>query len=265
MTQYALPLLYTLFVWWFSTGVILFLNGLPRRTFKWTMLGTTALLVASLIGLAVTRDDTSVAGAYLAFTWGVLVWAWQEVAFLLGYVTGPRRTPCPAASSGWNRAGHALMAVLHHELALVVLGVAVLAVTWGGDNPTGLWTFMILWVMRQSAKLNVFLGVRNLNEGFLPAHLKYLQTYFTRRAMNWLFPVSVITSTVGAVLIWQAAGAVDGSAFNTTALTFAATLLTLAVLEHWFLVLPLPFEALWNWGLKSREMTATDGAAIPAE
>jgi putative photosynthetic complex assembly protein 2 len=229
------------------------------------MLGTTALLGASLIGLAVTRDDTSVAGAYLAFTWGVLVWAWQEVAFLLGYVTGPRRTPCPAASSGWNRAGHALMAVLHHELALVVLGVAVLAVTWGGDNPTGLWTFMILWVMRQSAKLNVFLGVRNLNEGFLPAHLKYLQTYFTRRAMNWLFPVSVITSTVGAVLIWQAAGAVDGSAFNTTALTFAATLLTLAVLEHWFLVLPLPFEALWNWGLKSREMTATDGVAIPAE
>ncbi len=265
MTRYVLPLLYTLFVWWFSTGVILFLNGLPRRTFKWTMLGTTALLVASLIGLAVTRDDTSVAGAYLAFTWGVLVWAWQEVAFLLGYVTGPRRTPCPAASSGWNRAGHALMAVLHHELALVVLGVAVLAVTWGGDNPTGLWTFMILWVMRQSAKLNVFLGVRNLNEGFLPVHLKYLQTYFTRRAMNWLFPVSVITSTVGAVLIWQAAGAVDGSAFNTTALTFAATLMTLAVLEHWFLVLPLPFEALWNWGLKSREMTATKGVAVPAE
>jgi putative photosynthetic complex assembly protein 2 len=265
MTQYALPLLYTLFVWWFSTGVILFLNGMPSWTFKWTMLGTTVVLVAALIGLAATRDDTRIAGAYLAFTCGVLVWAWQEVAFLLGYVTGPRRTPCPVASSGWGRAGHALMAVLHHELALVVLGGAVLAVTWGGDNPTGLWTFMILWVMRQSAKLNVFLGVRNLNEGFLPAHLKYLQTYFTRRAMNGLFPVSVIASTIVAVLIWQAAGAVDSSAFDTTALTFAATLLTLAVLEHWFLVLPLPFEALWSWGLKSREMATTDGVAIPAE
>ncbi len=265
MSQYALPLIYTLFVWWFSTGVILFLNGMPRRTFKWTMLGTTLVLLGALIGLGMTRDDTSVSGAYLAFTCGLLVWAWQEVAFLLGYVTGPRRTPCPTASSGWNRAGHALMAVLHHELALVVLGGLVLAVTWSGDNPTGLWTFMILWVMRQSAKLNVFLGVRNLNEGFLPAHLKYLQTYFTKRAMNWLFPISVIASTVGSVLIWQAAGAVDGSAFNTTALTFAATLLTLAVLEHWFLVLPLPFEALWNWGLKSREMAAADGVAIPAE
>ena len=265
MTPYALPLLYTLFVWWFSTGVILFLNGLPRRTFKWTMLGTTLMLVGALVGLVLTRDDTSTAGAYLAFTCGVLVWAWQEVAFLLGYVTGPRRTDCPTASSGWDRAGHALMAVLHHELALVVLGAAVLAVTWGGDNPTGLWTFMILWVMRQSAKLNVFLGVRNLNEGFLPAHLKYLQTYFTRRAMNGLFPVSVIASTIAAVLVWQAAGAVDSSAFDTTALTFAATLLTLAVLEHWFLVLPLPFEALWSWGLKSSEMAATEGVAIPAE
>lgn len=257
MAQYALPLLFTLFVWWFSTGVILFLNGLPRRTFKWTMLGTSVLLLIALLGLALTRNDTSIGGAYLAFTCGVLVWAWQEVAFLLGYVTGPRRIPCPDASAGWRRAGYAFMAVMHHEVALVLLGCAVLAVTWGGANPTGLWTFMILWVMRQSAKLNVFLGVRNLNEDFLPSHLKYLQTYFTRRPMNRLFPVSVIASTVVAALIWQEAAAIGASSFDTTALTFAATLLTLAVLEHWFLVLPLPFEALWSWGLRSRETAAT--------
>lgn len=252
MSQYALPLIFTLFVWWFSTGAILFLNGLPSRTFKWTMLGTSVVLVAALAGLGLTRDDTTVSGAYLAFTSGVMVWAWQEVAFLLGYVTGPRRTPCPPESSGWERAGYAFMAVMHHELALVGLGLAVLALTWGGENPTGLWTFMILWVMRQSAKLNVFLGVRNLNEGFLPIHLKYLQTYFTRRAMNRLFPVSVIVSTVVAAMIWQAATVTGITAFDATALTFAATLLTLAVLEHWFMVLPLPFEVMWNWGLKSR-------------
>lgn len=252
MSQYALPLIFTLFVWWFSTGAILFLNGLPSRTFKWTMLGTSVVLVAALAGLGLTRDDATVSGAYLAFTSGVMVWAWQEVAFLLGYVTGPRRTPCPPESSGWERAGYAFMAVMHHELALVGLGLAVVALTWGGENPTGLWTFMILWVMRQSAKLNVFLGVRNLNEGFLPSHLKYLQTYFTRRAMNRLFPVSVIVSTVVAAMIWQAATATGITAFDATALTFAATLLTLAVLEHWFMVLPLPFEVMWNWGLKSR-------------
>ena len=258
MSQYVLPILYTLFIWWFSTGVILFLNGLPRWTFKWTMLGTSFVLVMALIGLVVTRDDTRTTGAYLAFTCGVLVWAWQEVAFLLGYVTGPRRTDCPADSTGWRRAGYAFMAVLHHELALVVLGAAVLTATWGGPNQTGMWTFLILWVMRQSAKLNVFLGVRNLNEGFLPTHLKYLQTYFTRRPMNRLFPVSVIASTVVAALIWREAGAVGVDSFDAASLTFAATLLTLAVLEHWFLVLPLPSEALWNWGLRSREMLGND-------
>lgn len=258
MSAYLLPIVYTLFIWWFSTGVILFLNGLPRWTFKWTMLGTSFVLVMALIGLVVTRDDTRITGAYLAFTCGLLVWAWQEVAFLLGYVTGPRRTDCPAESTGWRRAGYAFMAVLHHEVALVVLGAAVLAATWGGPNQTGMWTFLILWVMRQSAKLNVFLGVRNLNEGFLPVHLKYLQTYFTRRPMNRLFPVSVIASTVVAALIWQEARMLGIDSFDATSLTFAATLLTLAVLEHWFLVLPLPAEALWNWGLRSRQMLGND-------
>ena len=45
--------------------------------------------------------------------------------------------------------------------------------------------------------------------------------------------------------------------FEVTSLSLCAGLLSLAVLEHWFLVLPLPFEALWNWGLRSR-------AAVPA-
>jgi putative photosynthetic complex assembly protein 2 len=222
------------------------------------MLGASFVLVMALIGLVVTRNDTRITGAYLAFTCGLLVWAWQEVAFLLGYVTGPRRIECPAASTGWRRAGYALMTVLHHELALLVLGAAVLASTWGGPNQTGMWIFMILWVMRQSAKLNVFLGVRNLNEGFLPVHLKYLQTYFTRRPMNRLFPVSVIASTVVAALIWQEARVLGIDSFDATSLTFAATLLTLAVLEHWFLVLPLPSEALWNWGLRSRQILGND-------
>ena len=258
MSLYLHPIAYTLFVWWFSTGVILYLNGLPRWTHRWTMLGATVLLGLALLGLAATRNDTRVTGAYLAFTCTVLVWAWQEVAFLLGYVTGPRRTPCPPDSLGWRRAGYALQTLLHHELALIVLGLAVVAVTWNGANPTGLGCFVVFWVMRQSAKLNVFLGVRNLSESFLPAHLKYLQTYFKRASMNWLFPVSVAVSTWLAVLIWQGATAQGINAFDATALTFVGTLLSLAILEHWFMVLPLPFEALWRWGLRSRGVDAPD-------
>ena len=43
MSAYALPILYALFVWWFSTGLILYLDRLPRHTFRWSMLGATAL------------------------------------------------------------------------------------------------------------------------------------------------------------------------------------------------------------------------------
>jgi len=252
MTPYLGPILFTLFVWWFSTGVILYLDGLPRRTFKATLGAATLLLALALVGLYATRDDTRITGAYLAFTCGVLVWAWQEIAFLLGVVTGSRRVPLPPGTSGWRRFAYALQAVLHHELALLALFVAVLAATWGGDNQVGLWTYVILWVMRQSAKLNVFLGVRNLNEGFLPPHLAYLQTYFRRAPSNSLFPLSVLASTVVAALLWQAALADGIDAASAAGLVFAATLLSLAVLEHWFLVLPLPSQRLWDWGLRSR-------------
>ena len=258
MLAQAAPVAYVLFAWWFSTGVILYLVGLPRATHKWTMAASTALLVLALAEVARTASDTGHAAAYIGFTAALAVWAWQEVAFLLGYVTGPRRTPCPDGSTGWRRAGYALQTLLHHELALIVLGLAVLAITWGGANPTGLSAFMIFWVMRQSAKLNVFLGVRNLSEDFLPPHLKYLQTYFRHAPMNALFPVSVAASSWLAVLLWQAAAAHGISAFEATALTFSGTLLSLAILEHWFMVLPLPSQALWHWGLRSR---ATDPPA----
>ena len=263
MTMLVLgPVLFTLFVWWFSTGLILYLDGLPRRTFPVTLAVATGLLLLALLGLYATRDDTRITGAYLAFACGVVVWAWQEIAFLLGIVTGSRRLPCPPGAGGWTRFRHALAAVLHHELALVVLFVAVLAATWGGSNPVGLWTYVILWVMRQSAKLNVFLGVRNLNESFLPPHLAYLQTYFRRAPGNALFPLSVIGATIVAALLWHGALADGADAFDVAALTFAATLLSLAVLEHWFLVLPLPSEQLWSWGLRSRRYA--DAPAIPS-
>ena len=103
MSQYALPILFTLFVWWFSTGVILYLGRLPQTSFKWTMLGFTLLLGCALAGLSISASRTTVASAYCAFTCAVLVWSWQEVAFLLGYVTGARRSECPVDSHGWRR------------------------------------------------------------------------------------------------------------------------------------------------------------------
>lgn len=259
MSDLGLPVLYTLFAWWFSTGVILYLDGLPRRTFPLTLQVATLMLGAALYALVHTRNDTSVAGAYCAFTCALLVWAWQEIAFLLGVVTGPRRVACPPGATGWRRTGFALQAVLYHELALIVLALAVVACVGPGSNRVGIWTFMALWGMRQSAKLNIFLGVRNIGENFLPPHLRYMASYFRRAPMNPLFPVSVTLATGAAVLVWWTllSGPVDP--FHTAGLALVGTMLALGALEHWLLVLPLPTEALWRWGMKSHQ-----GAAVAA-
>jgi putative photosynthetic complex assembly protein 2 len=256
MLEIAFPIVYALFVWWFSTGLILYLDGLPKRTYGWSFGGATLLLVAALMGLRESSVDASVYGAYVAFTCAVLVWAWVEVSFLMGFVTGPRAIACPPDAVGWRRFGAAVEVILHHELAIFALAAAVVAATWGEVNQIGTWTFLILWSMRQSAKLNLFLGVRNLNEQFLPDHLSYMQSYFRRRRMNLLFPVSVTVATGLAALIWERALAPEVSDFATAGLALVGTLLTLAILEHWFLVLPLPTEALWSWGLRSRSLPA---------
>jgi putative photosynthetic complex assembly protein 2 len=253
MLQQAAPIAYVLFTWWFSTGVILYLVGLPRATHKWTMAAATLMLLVALVAIARSAPDSGHAAAYVGFTGALSVWAWQEVAFLLGYVTGPRRQPCPAHAQGWRRAALAFQTVLHHELALLLLGGTLVALTWHQPNRGALATFAILWCMRESAKLNFFLGVRNLNDQFLPAHLAYLASYFRRRRMNGLFPLSVVVATAATVAAWQWAFAGDLTAASEAAALLAATLLSLGVLEHWFMVIPLPSQALWNWGLRSRE------------
>ena len=258
MSSLIWPVLFALAIWWVSTGFILYLDGLPRSTFPVTMMMATITLAAALWGLVGTRDDNGVSGGYCAFTCALLVWAWQEIAFLLGMVTGPRREPCPPNVQGWQRTWLAFQTVLHHELALVVLAAAVWFAVGDGDNRIGLWTFISLWVMRQSAKLNLFLGARNLSEAFLPPHLRYLHSYFRRRPMNALFPVSITVTSTAAWWVWQQALALPSGATQAPGLALVGTLLGLGALEHAMLILPLPPESLWKWGLRSREAAALD-------
>ncbi len=249
---YILPILFALFVWWFSTGAIIYLDGLPVRTFKWSMIGATAAFAIALYGLSVSSADTTVQGAYLAFASALVAWGWHEISFYMGYVTGPRRHACAEGCSGWTHLGHALQVSLWHELAIIVSFAIVAALTWGQANEIGLWTFVILWWMHESARLNVVLGVRNVNAHFLPPHLGYLKSFLNQKPMNLLFPVSVTVSTViCAVLATEAALTADP--FKQAGYTFLATMMTLAILEHWFLVLPVPAEAMWNWSMKSRQ------------
>ena len=176
-------------------------------------------------------------------------------------MTGPRKEMCEKGCSGWRHFGHAIEANLFHELSIILFAVLCLALTDGAPNKTGLWTFLLLWWMHESARLNVFLGVRNLNEQFLPEHMAFLRSFLSRKPINLLFPFSVTISTV--ITVWLAQQALsarsDGAAAS---FSFLAALLALAVLEHWFLVLPLPAEKLWGWSLPKTEAKEHSGAII---
>jgi putative photosynthetic complex assembly protein 2 len=261
MIEFLIPIAFALFVWWFSTVAILYVDGLPKRTFLWSMLAATIVLAMGLSGLALTRNDLSVFGAYSAFTSAVMVWGWQEVGFLLGYITGPRRSPCPLDCNGKSRFYYALQTILYHEFALVSLAIAAYSMTADGSNQVGLWTFAVLWTMRQSAKLNLFLGVRNLGENFLPDQLRYLASYFTRKPMNPLFPISVAIASVFAVSLWWSALSAPSGSFEATGDTLVATLLSLAILEHLLMILPLPTDRLWSWGMRTHKIAARNNSS----
>ena len=94
---------------------------------------------------------------------------------------------------------------------------------------------------------------RRLEWSFLPPHLRYLGSYFTRRRMNPLLPVSVLVAGAFAWPLWAAALAPRAGAFEVASATLLAVLLTLAILEHVFLVMPLSLEGLWRWGMRSHE------------
>jgi len=267
MADIALAALFAVFIWWFSTGIVLLLNGMQRRAYRWSLMISTALATAALVALAHTAQQTTMAGAYCAFTCALLVWGWHELSFLTGWITGPRTTALPEHL----RQGHegqrfvqSVRAILWHELGILAVGLFIVAITWGAPNQVGTWTFLVLWSMRTSAKLNLFLGVRNLSEEFLPPHLAYLSSFFRRRAMNLLFPfVVTAASAVLALMVMRALEpGIDEVAV--LGLTLVGTMLALAILEHWMLVLPVQTTALWRWAMASKRQPPAPAVNEPA-
>jgi putative photosynthetic complex assembly protein 2 len=249
--SFGLPATVTALLWWFATGSILVLIRRPAGTYRVSILCATVLLVLALTVMRLCGSTTTTASAYLGFACALLVWAWLEITFLTGYLTGPQRTVCAPRLSGRRRFVAAARTVIHNELAMLACGLGVVAVTWGAPNRVALLTYLILWGMRLSAKLNLFLGVPNLGESFLPAHLDYLKTYFRRRPMNALFPVSLAAAAALTVAAARRYYSANG-AFGATAWALVTSLLALGTLEHLFMVLPMASERLWNYfGVRS--------------
>ncbi|MGQ0567288.1 MAG: putative photosynthetic complex assembly protein PuhE [Gemmobacter sp.] len=239
-----------LFLWWFSTGAILWRvraadNGPPVQHLMSVLFGL-PLLVAGVVGILMTRGDATATGAYLAFLSALAIWGWIELAFLSGIITGPNRAPCPPGLPLADRFLRGFGTLAWHELLLVAALAALAHATEGAVNRVGFWAFAVLFFCRISAKLNLFFGVPRIHTEFLPKPLSHLASHFRHAGMNAFFPVSVSVLTFATYCwldrLWLATdpGAATGYAL-------LSALSALALLEHWFMVLPLPDQKLWRW------------------
>jgi putative photosynthetic complex assembly protein 2 len=242
--------LMTLFLWWFSTGIILWRvrvadNGTAQDHMNSVIIGL-PLLAVGIAAARASLPDLSAGGIYLAFLAALALWGWIELAFLSGVITGPNRQPCPPFASQTDRFWRAVGTIAWHELALIVTLIALGLASIHAANPFAFGTFALLFVARVSAKLNLFLGVPRINTQFLPRPLSHLASHFRVGRITAFFPISVSGLTVfSALLLERAINA------NHPGMSVGYSLLTclslLALLEHWFMVLPLPDEKLWRW------------------
>jgi putative photosynthetic complex assembly protein 2 len=241
-----------IFLWWFSTGLILWrvrhADNCGPQAHVWSVILGLPLLGAGVWGFVMSLADTSVSGAYIAFLSSLAIWGWIELAFLSGIITGPNTTICPPRAAPVDRFSRAVGTILWHELLLIATVMLLATTSIHAANALALWTFVVLFFARISAKLNLFFGVPHINTEFLPRPLSHLASHFRVAPMNAVFPVSITAMTFAAAC-WmeRAVAAPTDAAFTGHVLLSALTLL--ALLEHWFMVLPLPDQKLWRWML----------------
>ncbi|MEM1064323.1 MAG: putative photosynthetic complex assembly protein PuhE [Pseudomonadota bacterium] len=250
--------LIALFIWWFSTGAILWVvkgaDGRGRDGHLWSVLLGLPLLLGGVFGMATSFADASVAGAYLAFFSALAIWGWIEIAFLSGIITGPNRYTCPIGTPPWERFIRAWGTIAYHEILLVTVLGLMLWLARDAANAFAAWTFAVLFLARISAKLNLFFGVPRINIEFLPEPLAHLPSHFRTAKLNPVFPISV-TALSFAVACWLERLYVSATPGEVVGFALLTSLTALALLEHWLMVLPLPDAKLWRWMIPAPKTT----------
>lgn len=247
-----LAALAAIFLWWFSTGVILIVVRRADRAGGQAHLLATLwglpFLILGMVGFVGSLSDPTTFGVYTGFMAALLIWGWIELAFLGGIITGPNRAPCGTHLSETNRFEAAVGTILYHEGLLISVLAALIWTGYRAENTITAWTFGLLFAARISAKLNLFFGVPRINTEFLPKPLAHLPSYFRKGAVTAFFPLSITLLSFATALSAQAfrMAMTDAMALHFALIT---TLAALALLEHWLMVLPLPDAKLWRWML----------------
>lgn len=191
MTEPWIAALFALFVWWFSTGAILWAVRRADESGQRARVICTGLALPLLgigvWGFLITLNDTTPGAVYGGFLAALAIWGWIEIAFLTGVVTGPNRYECPRDAREFERFIRAWGTIAYHEMLIVALLIAMWLVAHDAANGFGLWTFTILFVARISAKLNLFFGVPRINTEFLPHAVGHLASHSAFRGSTGCF------------------------------------------------------------------------------
>jgi putative photosynthetic complex assembly protein 2 len=250
MTSPWIASLLAIFAWWFATGAILVA---VRRADRLGRHGMTTfmglpLLAFGIWAVAASLHDASVFGVYVGFAGALAIWGWIELAFLAGVITGPMRDDCRPGFAGRDRFFRAFSTVAYHELALTVGLWGLVIASDGAENRMALAIYLVLFIARILAKLNLYYGVPRINTEFVPLRLNHLKSYFRRGPVTLAFPAAItILTTLLAICaerLWTA-----GSDATVAGYALLTAMAGLALLEHWLMVVPLPDAKLWRWML----------------
>lgn len=218
--------------WWGATGLTL---AMQRSEAASTISLTVTTMLAALGTLLVvnTRDNASVRGARLAFLGSAFVWWWCSTMFYAGFgISTVNESAGPSGS--FALALQAIAATLRPDLLGVFALVATCALVWRSANRVALWSLLVFFGTLQTAKLNVFFGVRNASVEWLPQQLSHLSRFFGPSRNSSLLTVTIIGL---ASLCWIFANRARRAPlpFARHANAMIALLLGLAVVEHIFL------------------------------
>ena len=235
----------TIALWWLGTAAVW---QLGRQVAGWRTGAACGLVVAAtLVATHLLSPQTSVGGSILGFIAALALWGALELAHLHRWLAGPVRDSCPPEARGPIRFLTALGVGLYHDLAIL----AALGVLWwlaaGAENQTAALAFTVLWLMRWSAKLNLYLGVANFDDGLVPARLRYMASYMRKRAMNPLYPLSLVLAVGLAYLAYRPAFCGACSEGAQAGAMLVGTLAVLGLVEHLLLMVPFRDSQLWQW------------------
>jgi len=76
-------------LWWLSTALLLFLNHLPRKTYLVSMAIISIAMLYCFARVPVVSGNISYLHVILAFIQGLVIWAWLEMSYFMGLITGP--------------------------------------------------------------------------------------------------------------------------------------------------------------------------------